>query len=82
MPACSLKYLPKNEGLGKFRSLETSCIVMSVKRSRCSMAFIVKSCMMVLGRLFIVSFRMVERYLGVMLSWLANSSTLRILPCA
>ena len=30
--------------------------------------------------LVIVSFRMVERYLGVMLSWLANSSTLRIRP--
>ena len=29
MPACSLKYLPKNDALGKFRSLAISCIVMS-----------------------------------------------------
>ena len=26
MPACSLKYLPKNDALGKFRSLAISCI--------------------------------------------------------
>ena len=34
MPECSLKYFPKNEALGNFRSFAISCIVISVKRNR------------------------------------------------
>ena len=68
IPVCSLKYLPKNEALGKSRSLAISCIVMSVKRSRCLMALSVKKRIVSLGLRFIVSLSSVERYFGVTFS--------------
>ena len=80
MPVCSLKYLPKNEAFGKFRSLAISCIVMSEKRRRRSMAPIVKCSIIMLGRRLIVSFKMVDKYFGVTFNCLAKSSTLRMRP--
>ena len=38
MPRCSFTYLPKKEGVAKRRSWAICCIVISVKRRRCSIA--------------------------------------------
>lgn len=80
MPECSLKYLPKKDALGKFSSSAICCIVISVKRSLCSIALRVKKQIRVLGFRFVVFISNFDRYFGVTFSICANSSTLRIRP--